>query len=226
MTATTTPDQIGERQAAVSALLDHVRHIVAKQGVTRGALDDISEHLQAFAAERAELFTAADFPPPQVGSGDTSTRYRLNPGEDGFALYLNSLLPGKTTIPHNHDTWAVIAALEGEELNRVYQRTDDGSDAERATLNIEREVVVRPGTPIAFLPEDIHSIHVTGAAPTTVRLVPDVEPPVPGLGVFEIVRVVEVAAPLEVPAVPVTVVLKPGCALAAPSAALLVSSDR
>jgi predicted metal-dependent enzyme (double-stranded beta helix superfamily) len=166
MTATTTPEQIGERQAAVSVLLDHVRHIVAKQGVTRGALDDISEHLQAFAAERAELFTAADFPPPQAGSGDTSTRYRLNPGEDGFALYLNSLLPGKTTIPHNHDTWAVIAALEGEELNRVYQRADDGSDPERATLTIEREVVVRPGTPIAFLPEDIHSIHVTGAAPT------------------------------------------------------------
>ena len=125
----------------------------------------ISAHLQAFAANHAELFTAADFPPPQAGSGDTSTRYRLNPGEDGFALYLNSLLPGKTTIPHNHDTWAVIAALEGEELNRVYQRTDDGTDSERATLDIEREVVVRPGTPIAFLPEDIHSIHVTGAAP-------------------------------------------------------------
>jgi predicted metal-dependent enzyme (double-stranded beta helix superfamily) len=166
MTATTIPDQVGERQAAVSALLDHVRHIVAKQGVTRGTLDDISAHLQAFAVDRAELFTAADFPPPQAGSSDTSTRYRLNPGEDGFALYLNSLLPGKTTIPHNHDTWAVIAALEGEELNRVYQRTDDGSDPERATLDIEREVVVRPGTPIAFLPEDIHSIHVTGAAPT------------------------------------------------------------
>ncbi|CAN7689129.1 cysteine dioxygenase family protein [Caballeronia sp. LjRoot29] len=166
MTATTTPDQTGERQAAVSVLLGHVRHIVAQQGVTRGALDDISAHLQAFAANHAELFTAADFPPPQAGSGDTSTRYRLNPGEDGFALYLNSLLPGKTTIPHNHDTWAVIAALEGEELNRVYQRTDDGTDSERATLDIEREVVVRPGTPIAFLPEDIHSIHVTGAAPT------------------------------------------------------------
>jgi hypothetical protein len=166
MTATATPDQIAERQAAVSALLDHVRHIVAKLGVTRGALDDISEHLQACAANHAELFAAADFPPPQAGSGDTSTRYRLNPGEDGFALYLNSLLPGKTTIPHNHDTWAVIAALEGEELNRVYRRTDDGSDPERATLDIVREVVVRPGTPIAFLPEDIHSIHVAGAAPT------------------------------------------------------------
>ena len=166
MTATSTPDQIGERQAAVAALLDHVRHIVAKQGVTRAALDAISERLQALAAEHAALFSSADFPPPQAGSGDTSTRYRLNPGEDGFALYLNSLLPGKTTIPHNHDTWAVIAALDGEELNRVYKRTDDGTNAERATLDLEREVVVRPGTPIAFLPEDIHSIHVAGATPT------------------------------------------------------------
>ncbi|CAN7746086.1 MULTISPECIES: cysteine dioxygenase [unclassified Caballeronia] len=166
MTATSAPDQIGERQAAVAALLDHVRHIVAKQGVTRAALDAISERLQALAAHHAELFTAGDFPPPQAGSGDTSTRYRLNPGEDGFALYLNSLLPGKTTIPHNHDTWAVIAALDGEELNRVYKRTDDGTDPERATLDLEREVVVRPGTSIAFLPEDIHSIHVTGATPT------------------------------------------------------------
>jgi len=166
MTATSTPDQIGERQAAVTALLDHVRHIVAKQGVTRAALDAISERLQALAVNHTELFSAADFPPPQAGSGDTSTRYRLNPGEDGFALYLNSLLPGKTTIPHNHDTWAVIAALDGEELNRVYKRTDDGKDPERATLDLEREVVVRPGTPIAFLPEDIHSIHVTGVTPT------------------------------------------------------------
>jgi len=166
MTATSTPDQIGERQAAVTALLDHVRHIVAKQGVTRAALDAISERLQALAVDHTELFSAADFPPPQAGSGDTSTRYRLNPGEDGFALYLNSLLPGKTTIPHNHDTWAVIAALDGEELNRVYKRTDDGKDPERATLDLEREVVVRPGTPIAFLPEDIHSIHVTGVTPT------------------------------------------------------------
>ncbi|MFK4443044.1 putative metal-dependent enzyme (double-stranded beta helix superfamily) [Caballeronia udeis] len=166
MTTTPTPDQIGERQAAVTALLDHVRHIVEKQGVTRAALGAISNHLQALAVDHAGLFSAADFPPPQAGSGDTSTRYRLNPGEDGFALYLNSLLPGKTTIPHNHDTWAVIAALEGEELNRVYNRTDDGADPERATLDLDREVVVRPGTPIAFLPEDIHSIHVTGERPT------------------------------------------------------------
>jgi predicted metal-dependent enzyme (double-stranded beta helix superfamily) len=166
MTTLSAPDHISERQTAVTALLDDVRGILATEGVTRVALDAISERLLALASQDAALFSADDFPPPQPGSGDTSTRYRLNPGDDGVALYLNSLLPGKTTVPHNHDTWAVIAALKGEELNRVYQRTDDRSNPEQASLELEREVVVRPGTPIAFLPEDIHSIHVTGDAPT------------------------------------------------------------
>jgi predicted metal-dependent enzyme (double-stranded beta helix superfamily) len=153
------------RNEAVQTLLADARRIVDEDGLTRAALSRLSERLAALAAH-ADLFDAAAFPPPQAQSGDTSVRYRLNPGEDGFALYLNSLLPGKTTIPHNHDTWAVIVAVEGEELNRVYRRIDDGGDPDRAQLEVEREVVVRPGTPISFLPDDIHSIHVNGATPT------------------------------------------------------------
>lgn len=154
-----------ERDQAVQALLADARRIIDEKGVTREALDAISARLQALATHHT-LFNAADFPPPQRESGDTSTRYRLNPDESGFALYLNSLLPGKTTIPHNHDTWAVIVAVDGEELNRVYRRTDDASDPDRASLEVAKEVMVRPGTPIAFLPDDIHSIHVDGTAPT------------------------------------------------------------
>ncbi|WP_168795784.1 cysteine dioxygenase family protein [Paraburkholderia aromaticivorans] len=167
---TTTTNETGsavstQRREAVEALLADARRIIDEKGVTRDALKGLSERLTELATHRA-LFDAADFPPPQPGSGDTSTRYRLNPGEDGFALYLNSLLPGKTTIPHNHDTWAVIAAIEGAELNRIYWRTDDGRDPDRAQLELARERVVRPGVPIAFLPDDIHSIHVGGAEPT------------------------------------------------------------
>ncbi|WP_144109710.1 cysteine dioxygenase family protein [Paraburkholderia sp. BCC1886] len=153
------------RREAVEALLADARRIISEKGVTRAALDSLSERLVELATHHS-LFDAADFPPPQPGSGDTSTRYRLNPDEDGFALYLNSLLPGKTTIPHNHDTWAVIAAIEGAELNRIYRRIDDGRDADSARLQLVQEVVVRPGVPIAFLPDDIHSIHVGGAEPT------------------------------------------------------------
>ena len=165
----TTPDhqdpQAAARNEAVAALLADVANIVAREGVTRASLAQIGAQLQALATHTA-LFPREKFPPPDTASGDTSTRYRLNPGSDGIALYLNSLLPGKTTIPHNHDTWAVIAAIEGSELNRVYRRTDDGRDDECATLALEREVVVQPGTRIEFLPTDIHSIHVTGATPT------------------------------------------------------------
>lgn len=169
MTTTTTyeasNDVSTQRQEAVQALLADARRIIGEKGVTREALKALSERLLELATHRA-LFDAADFPPPQPDSGDTSTRYRLNPGEDGFALYLNSLLPGKTTIPHNHDTWAVIAAIDGAELNRLYRRLDDGRDPDRAQLELAQEVVVRPGVPIAFLPDDIHSIHVGGAEPT------------------------------------------------------------
>lgn len=158
-------DVAAQRKAAVQTLLADARTIIDEKGVTREALAAISARLLELATHRA-LFDSADFPPPQRDSGDTSTRYRLNPGKDGFALYLNSLLPGKTTIPHNHDTWAVIAAIDGAELNRIYRRTDDGRDPDHAKIELSQEIVVRPGVPIAFLPDDIHSIHVGGAEPT------------------------------------------------------------
>ena len=165
-TDTSTSTDIAEaRRDAVTELIEEARRIVDGLGVTRAALDAISDRLLELATH-ADLFPAADFPPPAGDSGNTSTRYRLNPGKDGFALYVNSLLPGKTTIPHNHDTWAVIAAIDGAELNRLYRRTDDRTDPERATLELDRELVVRPGVPVAFLPDDIHSIHVEGTTPT------------------------------------------------------------
>ncbi|WP_409014859.1 cysteine dioxygenase [Caballeronia sp. LP006] len=149
----------------VDTLVTQTHAILERDGLTRNALANIAAALQTL-ADQPELFTREAFPPPDPASGDTSTRYRLNPGSDGIALYLNSLLPGKATIPHNHDTWAVIVAVEGSELNRVYRRTDDRNDEDRASVEVDREVLVEPGTPIAFLPDDIHSIHVTGEQPT------------------------------------------------------------
>ncbi len=164
-TSTSSTTLSDERRERIDSLVADTHAILERDGLTRDALAHIASALETLAA-RPELFSRDDFPPPDAASGDTSTRYRLNPGSDGIALYLNSLLPGKTTIAHNHDTWAVIVAVEGSEVNRVYKRTDDRRDDERATIEVDREVIVEPGTPIAFLPDDIHSIHVTGAQPT------------------------------------------------------------
>ena len=172
MTQTLAPTTLAtERQAAIAQALADIRQIInptSQQAPDRATLAVVTTRLERLAAQKA-LFTRDAFPPPAISLGvGASTRYRLNAddGEDGIALYLNSINPGKTTIPHNHTTWAVIVAVEGQEDNRVYRRTDDGSDPAVAQLALVRELTVQPGTSIAFLPEDIHSIHVVGDTPT------------------------------------------------------------
>ncbi|MBO9535567.1 cysteine dioxygenase family protein [Herbaspirillum sp.] len=159
-----------QRATAVAATLQRIRQIEKEQGITRSSLQTITAVLQELAG-RHDLFNFEQFPPPQADSGSTSTRYYLNhegadTDKDDIALYLNSIIPGKTTFPHNHDTWAVIVAVSGQELNRLYEREDDRSNPEQAQIRVARELVVEPGTPISFLPDDLHSIHVQGDVPT------------------------------------------------------------
>ena len=153
------------RAAAVAATMDHIKGIEHEHGVTRLSLDMIKAQLLTLAANES-LFPAAEFPPPPPGEKG-SKRYLLQEDPDGrFALYMLALNPGNTSKPHNHTTWAVVTAVEGQELNKVYRRTDDGTAPGKASIEQVREVMVEPGTGIALMPEDIHSIHTSGTAST------------------------------------------------------------
>jgi predicted metal-dependent enzyme (double-stranded beta helix superfamily) len=151
-------DVTAARAAAVAATVERIRAIEAREGVTRPALDAIMAELHKLAAQE-HLFPSAEFPPPPAGEKG-ARRYLLQEDPGGrFALYLNALNPGNETKPHDHTTWAVVVAVDGEELNKVYAKRDGG-------LDLVREVVVKPGTGIALMPEDIHSIHTQGTRPT------------------------------------------------------------
>ena len=153
------------RAAAVAATMDRIKGIERQHGVTRPALDQIKTEMLALAADEA-LFPASEFPPPAPGEKG-SKRYLLQEDPDGrFAIYMLALNPGNSTNPHDHTTWAVVTAVEGQELNRVYRRTDDGAQDGKADLELVREVMVEPGTGIALMPEDIHSIHTEGTSST------------------------------------------------------------
>ncbi|MFL1461525.1 cysteine dioxygenase [Roseococcus sp. DSY-14] len=153
------------RAAAVAAAVGRVRAIEERMGVTREALDAIRAELLALAAQE-HLFPLAEFPPPPNGEKG-SNRYLLREEEGNrFALYLNALNPGNSTKPHDHTTWAVVVAVDGQELNKVYDRLDDGSDPARCEMRVREEVMVEPGRGICLMPEDIHSIHTTGERPT------------------------------------------------------------
>ena len=153
------------RTAAVANAVDRIRDIEAAQGVTRPALEAIRAELMLLSRQE-HLFPSGEFPPP-AGGKTGSNRYLLHedPG-NRFALYLNALNPGNETRPHDHTTWAVVVAVDGQELTRVYERTDDRSDPERCAIRLREEVMVEPGRGICLMPDDIHSIHTTGEVPT------------------------------------------------------------
>jgi predicted metal-dependent enzyme (double-stranded beta helix superfamily) len=141
----------------------HARAIVEEHGVNRPALDRILAELKELAAERA-LWREGDFPPPDPD--EQQARYLIGMDEDStFALYLNVMRPGKRVLPHNHTTWACIAAVEGEECNRLYRRLDDGTVPGRATIELADEINVGPGSGVALMPDDIHSVTIEGDAP-------------------------------------------------------------
>jgi predicted metal-dependent enzyme (double-stranded beta helix superfamily) len=158
-------DAKAARARAVANAVGRIRDIEAARGVTRPALEAIRDELMLLARQE-HLFPSAEFPPP-AGGAKGSNRYLLHADEGNrFALYLNALNPGTETRPHDHTTWAVVVAVEGQELNRVYERTDDRADPERCSIRVREEVVVEPGRGICLLPDDIHSIHTVGTAPT------------------------------------------------------------
>ena len=158
MTTLTDP-RLVQRGAAIAAAVANVRDIERAQGVTRESLAQIKDELQKLAARR-DLFALEDFPPPAPGGPRASCLYRLSEDQDHrFALYANSAFGRYANAPHDHATWAVIVGVYGEEPNRFYRRTADGG-----VEQIGAEVV-RPGTGVIFMPDDLHSLDLTADAP-------------------------------------------------------------
>ena len=146
-------DRASDRRKAIEAAVADIREIERREGVTRESLEHIKARLIELAA-RTDLFASADYPPPAVGGKRHSCLYRLSEDADHrFALYANSALGGHDTPAHNHTTWAVIVGVTGEELNKFYDRAGGG-------VQEKGRDVVRQGTGVAFLPEDLHSIHI------------------------------------------------------------------
>ena len=147
-------DRTHERSLEIDTAVADIREIEKRDGVTREGLEKIKQRLIRLAA-RTDLFGVADFPPPEEGAKRFSCLYRLAEDADHrFALYANSARGGHGTPAHNHTTWAVIVGVTGEELNRFYDRAADGGVREKG------QHVVRQGSGVAFLPEDLHSIHI------------------------------------------------------------------
>lgn len=151
------------RRQAIVSTVDRVRAILNAEQPTQTALEKIQRALLDLAA-RTELFPEDDFP---IAAGYDGVIYRLHEDPDhSHALFASVGQPGKARAIHNHTTWAVIAAVRGDEHNIVYERVDDGHDGKTGRLHKVIERTIRPGQAIAMLPDDFHSIEVRGDKPS------------------------------------------------------------
>ena len=100
---------------------------------------------------------------------DLTGRDDPNPDE-GFSIHrsdnltINAVVwaPDSGAPIHNHNGWAMEGVISGIELNRNFDRTDDGTVPWYATLEERDPTRVQPGE-TTFLPEppsDIHAVEI------------------------------------------------------------------
>lgn len=156
----TTSDLAAARAGAVDALIAGTRRRLDAGELDRDLLGRIREDVTALAAQ-TEFWGPDSYAPPE--GEERQARYLIgSEGGAGITLYLNVMRAGKKIPPHDHTTWACIAAVEGNEHNTLYDRTDDGSRAGHAELAVREVIEIRPGTSVAMMPDDIHSVEIRG----------------------------------------------------------------
>lgn len=147
-----------ERAKTVDTAIRAMKGLLSDQAATRETLAEVLKIVEGLASQSA-LWSSTDYPAPILP--ELQARYLIQEDDDqSFALYLNVMRPGKRIVPHNHTTWACIAAVEGTEINRVYEVMEGSGEQGSFRLRESAAITVEPGTGIALLAEDIHSVEI------------------------------------------------------------------
>jgi predicted metal-dependent enzyme (double-stranded beta helix superfamily) len=142
---------------------------------------DSAERIEALKPVFGQLLASQDWLPDALAQADATSKmgdgigqYALYRAEDG-SLCLFSLVipPGASTPVHDHLAWGLIGVYRGAQQETVYRRLDDGSQADRANLEIAKEHELSRGDFYALIPptDDIHYVRtISDTASVSIHL--------------------------------------------------------
>jgi predicted metal-dependent enzyme (double-stranded beta helix superfamily) len=143
-------------EQAVAETMADARRALAEHGETPAAM----EQIQLALARVAEHPSLRDRAPAGAlhGSSTMKAEVLATDGDAALTLLYVRFLAGSATPVHDHLTWGVVRVIEGEDRYTAWERTDDGTNMETATLRVTRERVLRPGDSAYWLgpPHDLH----------------------------------------------------------------------
>src|SRR5919202_1550234 len=137
---------------------------------------DVSAGLDALRPRFAELLADQTWLPDEYAAphlesgmgGGIGTWLIFRAADRSLSLFSLVVPPRAETPVHDHLAWGFVGLYRGEQAETVYQRTDDGTDDERAVLDVVQVNTLRPGDFYKLLPPDgdIHAVRTTSEEPS------------------------------------------------------------
>ncbi len=147
----------GTLEPAVADAMAEGRRAIAEHGETAAAMERVRAALGRLAGQPALRGRA---PGGRLhGSATMQAEVLASDGDDALTLAYVRFSAGSATPVHDHLTWGVVHVVEGEDRYIEWERADDGSDPDSATIRPKRDVVLRAGDSAYWLPppRDLHS---------------------------------------------------------------------
>ena len=153
-----------------------IRALVEETRRVTDAIRDTAARVETLKPAFERLLAADGWLPDQFAQPDYSSgmgggigQYALYRAEDGSLCLFSLVVPaGASTPVHDHLAWGLVGVYRGVQLDVTYRRLDDGSDPERAALQVASRQTVESGEFYTLLPPDgdIHYVQTVSATPS------------------------------------------------------------
>jgi predicted metal-dependent enzyme (double-stranded beta helix superfamily) len=138
----------------IDTFIGEVKQILADDGPSDSGLKRIADRMKEL-ARHPEL--AGDEPMGNIHTGSQSKPLYID--DSGLTLVRARFGPEAMTPIHSHGSWGVIGVYQGRDQYQIWRRTDRGTAAGGATVELVDERILEPGDAVVLPPppQDIHA---------------------------------------------------------------------